>query len=283
MTKELYLRIDQALEYLHAKNPYRPKVGIILGSGLSGVADQFPGDEIPYSHIPGLPVSTVAGHRGVMKIGPQVMVMVGRFHFYEGWTMGETAMPLFLMKGLGVEKVILTNAAGGIAPELNPGDLCLISDHINFLGTNPFMGPSDPKWGQRFFDLSEVYSRKLRQGAQKAHKSLWPGKPALGEGVYAAMTGPSYETPAEIHMLHILGASLVGMSTVPEAIAARHLGLEVLGISCVTNKAAGISLAPLDHLEVVEVGKKVEKDMASLLLLITKDLTNPVPPPVTTL
>lgn len=265
MNKELYGRIEEGISYLKNRTSHRPRAALVLGSGLSGIAELFPGDEIPYSQIPGLPTSTVAGHRGVLKVGPEVLVMVGRFHYYEGWTLGETVMPLFLMKGLGVEKVILTNAAGGVDGNLEPGDLCLISDHINLLGTNPFIGYSDPRWGQRFFDLTEVYSHRLRTLAKDVWRGLWPEKKALPEGVYAAMTGPSYETPAEIRMLSLLGASLVGMSTVPEAIAARHLGLEVLGISCVTNKAAGLSPTPLDHKEVVEVGRKVEADLSRLL------------------
>lgn len=271
---EQYLSlVKEAAAAVRKSSAGTPRIAMILGSGLSSVADDFPGREIPYSVIPGMPVSTVAGHRSFLKIGPQAAVMAGRFHFYEGRSMAEVVFPLFVLKALGVRIVILTNAAGGIAADFNPGDLVLIKDHINLLGTNPLIGRHSPEAGPRFFDMTEAYSGRLRRIAQELVPALL-FREALAEGVYAAMTGPSYETPAEIRFLRAIGADLVGMSTVPEAIAARFLGLEVLGLSCVTNKAAGLGTGLLDHAEVVQTGRRVESDLKKLLAGLVERLSH---------
>jgi purine-nucleoside phosphorylase len=261
--------VDQALAYLQKRTSHRPSVGIVLGSGLSGIGDAFAGDEIPYSEIPGFPKPTVAGHRGVLKVGPKAAVFLGRFHFYEGDPLA-VVFPVLLMKKWGVKTVVLTNAAGGVNPKFVPGQLVLITDHINFQGTNPFIGPHDPQWGPRFFDMTNTYTPALRQSIQNvAKKEL--GKP-LDEGIYMAFTGPCYETPAEVRMAALLGASLVGMSTVPEAIAARSCGMDLAAISVCTNLAAGISGAELNHAEVVEYGKKAEASLKAVLLGLTEAL-----------
>ncbi|MCX7024527.1 MAG: purine-nucleoside phosphorylase [Spirochaetes bacterium] len=243
---------------------FRPETAVILGSGLSGIVDGLGYHEISYAQIPEFPKPTVAGHKGVLCLSGKNAIMAGRFHYYEGFSMDDVVLPVFVLRELGVKNLILTNAAGGINPRFNPGDLVLIVDHINMLGTNPFIGPNPAgadglPLGDRFFDMSDVYSRDLRAIAWSCAKV--PPK----EGVYAAMTGPSYETPAEVRMLKAMGADLVGMSTVPEAITARYLGMRVLGISCVTNMAAGIGTTPLDHAEVVGVGKRVETELKQLI------------------
>ena len=250
---------------------FRPRTAIVLGSGLSGIVEGLGYREIPYSDIAEFPKPTVQGHRGTLCLSPDAAILAGRFHFYEGHSMDDVVLPVFFLKALGVENLILTNAAGGINPKYVPGDLVLIQDHINLMGTNPFIGPNPTggngkPQGERFFDMSEVYPGELRALAWSCSD-----KP-LKEGVYAALTGPSYETPSEIRMLKAMGADLVGMSTVPEATAARYLGMRVLGISCVTNMAAGISRSPLSHAEVVEVGKRVESELKTLLFKVLAKL-----------
>jgi purine-nucleoside phosphorylase len=261
--------VDQALAYIKSKTDQVPRVGIVLGSGLSGIGDAFPGVSLSYQDIPGFPRPTVAGHRGVLKVGPQAAVFLGRFHFYEGDPMS-VVFPILLMKKWGVKTVVLTNAAGGVNPRFIPGQLVLINDHINFQGTNPFIGPYDPQWGERFFDLSSTYTPVLRQKIQTIARQHF-GK-FLDEGVYMAFTGPCYETPAEVRMARILGASLVGMSTVPEAIAARSCGLDLAAISVCTNLAAGIGKTELNHAEVVENGKKAETSLQTILTALVSDL-----------
>lgn len=256
----------------------RPRTAIVLGSGLSGIAESLRWREFPFSSVPEFPKPTVQGHRGSFFLSERAVVMAGRFHFYEGHAMDDVVLPIFTLREIGVETIVLTNAAGGVNPAFAPGDLVLIKDHINFMGTNPFIGPNPSRpepaggsggsaFGPRFFDMSDVYSGELRETAQKAARRV-PELAAepLREGVYCAFTGPSYETPAEVRMARTMGADLVGMSTVPEAIAARYLGMRVLGISCVTNLAAGMSDSPLDHAEVVATGKRVESALGSLLL-----------------
>ncbi len=250
---------------------YRPRTAVILGSGLSGIVEGLGYREIPYSEIAEFPKPTVAGHKGVLCLSGKNAILAGRFHYYEGHPLDDVVLPIFVLRALGVENLVLTNAAGGINTKYVPGDLVLIQDHINLMGTNAFMGPNPrgtdgQPLGERFFDMSEVYSKDLRALAWSC-----ADRP-LKEGVYAALTGPSYETPSEIRMLRTLGADLVGMSTVPEATAARYLGMRVLGISCVTNMAAGISKAPLSHAEVVEAGRKVESELKVLLLRILEKL-----------
>jgi len=262
--------VDQALAFIKTKTDHVPRVGIVLGSGLSGIGDAFPGISLNYHDIPGFPQPTVAGHRGVLKAGPDAAIFQGRFHFYEGNPMSTVVFPILLMKKWGVKTVILTNAAGGVNPNFIPGQLVLISDHINFQGTNPFIGPHDPQWGERFFDLSATYTPSLRDKIQTIARGKF-GK-FLDEGVYMGFTGPCYETPAEVRMAGILGASLVGMSTVPEAIVARSCGLDLAAISVCTNLAAGISKTPLNHAEVVEFGKKAEASLQSILTALVADL-----------
>jgi purine-nucleoside phosphorylase len=263
MDASLSAAIDQALAYIRTQTTDVPKVGIVLGSGLSGIGDAFPGVSMNYHDIPGFPRPTVAGHRGVLKVGPDAAIFLGRFHFYEGNPMSTVVFPILLMKKWGVKTIVLTNAAGGVNPNYVPGQLVLINDHINYQGTNPFIGAHDPQWGPRFFDMTTTYTPALRDKIQKiAREKL--GKP-LDEGVYMAFTGPCYETPAEVRMAGLLGASLVGMSTVPEAIAARSCGLDLAAISVCTNLAAGISKTELNHAEVVEFGKKAEASLQTVL------------------
>jgi len=257
--------VDQALAYLKSQTKDVPPVGIVLGSGLSGIGDAFEGTTFPYHTIPGFPRPTVAGHRGDLKVGPKAAVFMGRFHFYEGNPMSTVVFPILVMKKWGVMTVILTNAAGGVNPNYVPGQLVLINDHINFQGSNPFLGTHDAQWGSRFFDMTTTYTPHLRQTLQSLAKTHLGHE--LDEGVYMAFTGPCYETPAEVRMAGLLGASLVGMSTVPEAIAARSCGLDLAAISVCTNLAAGISKTELNHAEVVEYGKKAE---ASLQVLLTR-------------
>ncbi len=241
----------------------RPKIGLILGSGLGEFAEGLEGIEIPYSEIEGFPTLTVEGHRGLLKVGKSAAVLSGRCHYYEGYSLDEVVLPVFLLHGLGVKTLIITNAAGGINREFAPGDLVLIRDHINLLGMNPLRGPNPGALGPRFPDMSEAYPQSLRKLAREAWRKVGTSK--LKQGIYAALPGPSYETPAEIRMAERMGADLVGMSTVPEVIAANFLGLRVLGISCVTNMAAGILDRPLSHKEVVETGRKVQPVFKGLL------------------
>ena len=242
-------------------------VGVVLGSGLGAFADTLDGrTETPYSQIPGWPASTAIGHAGKLIEGcigeTPVIVLAGRAHLYEGYTAAQVVFGIRELAKRGVRSVILTNAAGGINTSYKPGDLVLISDHINLLGANPLTGPNDDSLGPRFPDMSEAYSCEFREIAKAAGAQIGLD---LKEGVYAAMPGPSYETPAEIRFLRTIGADLVGMSTVPETIAANHLGMKVLAISCVTNMAAGILPQKLIHTEVLEVGARVRDTLTALL------------------
>ena len=258
--------------FLELQTSIRPKVGVVLGSGLGAFADALLNSvRIPYDELPGFPVATAVGHAGEMVAGvvganghgvADVIVMSGRFHLYEGYTAREVTAGIRLFNELGVERVVLTNAAGGINLGYAQGTLVLISDHINLQGANPLLGPNDEKLGPRFPDMTEAYSPELRELARDVALELGISLP---EGVYAAMLGPSYETPAEIRFLKAIGADLVGMSTVMETIAANHLGMEVLGISCVTNLAAGLSTERLRHEEVLEVGRRVSGTFLRLL------------------
>jgi len=254
---------------------YAPKTAVILGSGLSGVGEGLGLEAVPFSQIAGFPQPSVQGHAGILYLGRDSAVMAGRFHYYEGRPMDDIVMPVFLLRELGVERLVLTNAAGAVNAEYRPGDLVLIKDHLNLMGANPFIGPnpkdsSGADLGPRFFDMSRAWPRALRDLAQSAAAEALGGK--LPEGVYAAMAGPSYETPAEVRMLKALGADLVGMSTVPEALAASYLGMGCLGLSCVTNMASGILDAPLDHAEVIETGKRVEAGLKALVALLLERL-----------
>src|ERR1700722_9784183 len=261
----------QALTHIFLKTSVKPTLGIILGSGLGNFASQVENPTIiPYDEIPGWPLSTVEGHSGKLVIGTiggvVVAVMQGRVHAYEGYPLSEVTYPTRVLGMLGCHKLIVTNAAGGINTSFGEGTLVAISDHINLTGSNAALGPNDPRFasapgsGLRFFDMSTAYSQRLRD---LAHAEATKQDIPLPEGVYLAVLGPSYETPAEIRAFRTLGADLVGMSTVHEVIIARHMGLEVLGLSLVTNMAAGVMDQPINHEEVMEMGKRVEAQFTS--------------------
>lgn len=265
-------KINESMNYLKNKIKTKPEIGIILGSGLGGLAELI--EEpilVPYEEIPNFPISTVEGHAGRLVIGKlgnkQVVAMQGRFHFYEGYPLEEVTFPIRVLTALGVEKLIVTNAAGGVNKSFIPGDLMIIKDHINFTGKNPLMGPNLDSKGPRFLDMTWPYNKDLIKLAKKAGKTL---NLELKEGIYMWFTGPTYETPAEVNLASILGADAVGMSTVPEVIVANHEDVQVLGISCITNMAAGILDQPLDHGEVVETSLKVKDNFENLVLEIIK-------------
>lgn len=250
------------------------KVGVVLGSGLGAFADALENRvETPYGAIPGWPLSTAIGHAGKMVEGrvgsAEVIVLAGRAHLYEGYSAAQVAFGIRELHRRGVHSVILTNAAGGVNLEYRRGDLVLISDHINLMGANPLTGPNDDSLGVRFPDMSEAYPREYREMARRVGLGLGL---SLQEGVYAGVPGPSYETPAEIRFLRIIGADLVGMSTVPETIAANHLGMKVLGISCVTNMAAGILPEKLTHHEVMATGERIRDTLIALLRTVVAEL-----------
>ena len=267
-------QVSEATAFLRAIfGPLHPRIGIVLGSGLGAVADVVTDPvAISYAQIPHFPQSTVEGHSGRIVAGLlnkiPVVVMQGRVHYYEGYSPLEVTFPMRVLGALGVRAVILTTAAGGIAEGYRVGQLVALADHINLMGWNPLVGPNEPRFGfrpgagLRFFDMTEAYSKRLRALAQKAAEAEGF---QLEEGVYVAVSGPSYETPAEIRAFRTMGATLVGMSTVPETIVARHMGLEVLGLSCVTNPAASVDAPSLSHEEVFEAGRKVEQRLARLL------------------
>lgn len=262
--------IQEAASYIQSKSGIQPEIGLILGSGLGILADLIEdGISIPYQDIPHFPVSTVEGHEGELLLGTikgrAVVMMKGRFHMYEGYGPQLTAFPVRVMKQLGVKSLLVTNAAGGVNTSYNAGDLMAISDHLNLTGQNPLIGPNDAGLGVRFPDMSEAYSRRLREIAKKTASEQGF---SLREGVYAGLLGPNYETPAEIVMLRTMGADAVGMSTVSEVIVARHAGMEVLGFSCITNMAAGILDQPLSHDEVMETAEKVRERFLNLVLAI---------------
>jgi purine-nucleoside phosphorylase len=263
----LYARAEHAARTIRARATEEARVAVVLGSGLGGFAEDFEDVVIlPYAEIPGFVNSTAEGHEGRLVSGKiekvPVMAMQGRVHFYEGYSLEEVTFPVRTFKLLGINTLILTNAAGGINVELNQGALMVISDHLNLMGVNPLRGPNDDRFGPRFPDMSEVYSRHLQELVVEEARAA---EIEVRRGVYGALAGPSYETPAEIHMLRNLGVDAVGMSTVPEAIVARQMGMDVLGISCITNMAAGISDGPIDHEEVMETGKRVRGTFARLL------------------
>ncbi|MDS9997179.1 purine nucleoside phosphorylase I, inosine and guanosine-specific [Bacillus atrophaeus] len=260
-------KIEQAAAFIKQHAPQSPKIGLILGSGLGILADEIEGAvKLKYEDIPDFPVSTVEGHAGQLVFGTlegvSVVAMQGRFHFYEGYSMDKVTFPVRVMKELGVEALIVTNAAGGINTTFRAGDLMIITDHINFMGTNPLIGPNESDFGVRFPDMSSAYDKDLSQLAEKMAQEL---QIPVQKGVYTAVTGPSYETPAEVRFLRTLGSDAVGMSTVPEVIVAKHAGLRVLGISCISNAAAGILDQPLSHDEVMEVTEKVKAGFLQLV------------------
>jgi len=263
----LLAELGEAVRSIQSRTALRPAIGLVLGSGLGAFARSLEkATAIPYGEIPRFPVSTAIGHSGELVVGHcqgvPVAVMSGRAHYYEGYTMQQVVFPVRVLGRMGVKTLILTNAAGSVNVNYKPGELMVLSDHINLMGSNPMIGPNDDELGQRFFDMSETYDPHLREIAEKA---CWKAGVTVRKGVYLALSGPSYETPAEIRMLRTLGADAVGMSTVPEAIAARHMGIRVLGISCITNMAAGVIKKPLDHREVLEVGEKVTAALIDVL------------------
>lgn len=260
-------RINEAKTFIEGKITNLPKVGLILGSGLGVLAEEIDHPiKIKYEDIPGFPVSTVEGHAGQLVIGElmgiTVLAMQGRFHFYEGYKLEEVTFPVRVMKALQIETVIVTNAAGGVNRSFEPGDLMLITDHINNVGINPLIGPNDAELGARFPDMSTAYTPHMQKLVCEAAKEL---NITLKEGVYVWNSGPSYETPAEIRMLEKVGADAVGMSTVPEVIVARHANMNIIGISCITNMAAGILDQPLSHDEVMETAEKARKNFLNLV------------------
>ncbi len=258
---------ESAAQFVLSRTSLRPKIALILGSGLGGFADSLTdAARIPYAEIPTFPRSTAIGHAGQLVIGNAgsvaVAAMQGRVHLYEGYSAQEVTFPIRVFARMGIRSVIITNAAGGIDRGYSQGALVLIRDHINLQGANPLVGPNDDRFGVRFPDMTQAYARDYREIARAEAGKL--GIP-LHEGVYAGLLGPSYETPAEIEYLRRIGADLVGMSTVAEVIAARHMGIKVLAISCVTNMAAGIIDQPLSHAEVMETGERVKHTFESLL------------------
>jgi purine-nucleoside phosphorylase len=260
--------INTAIDFVRSRSSLQPKVGIVLGSGLGNVVDALAVETaIPYSEIPGARVSTVTGHSGQLVLGHAgnlpVAIMQGRVHFYEGYSMDEVLFLSRVLGRLGIEKLIVTNAAGGVNTAYTPGDLMLISDHINLMGMNPLRGPNLEALGARFPDMSDAYPAELRNLAKEVGSEIGL---TLREGVYLALSGPSYETPAEIRAFRVLGADAVGMSTVPEVIAMSHMGIPVLGISCITNMAAGILAQKLDHKEVIDTTTRVQKEFTALVL-----------------
>jgi purine-nucleoside phosphorylase len=267
MADTLFDRASAAADFILSRTSLRPRIGIVLGSGLGAFAGQLAeATAIPFAEIPHFPQSTVPGHSGRLVLGTvagvPVAVMQGRVHAYEGYSSDEVTFPVRVLGRAGVTQLILTNAAGGINADYHQGQLVLLSDHINFSGRNPVAGANDERFGPRFFDMTEAYSARLRRLAHDAARSM---SFDLSEGVYLSVLGPSFETPAEIRAFRALGADLVGMSTVQETIAARHMEIEVLGISCVTNMAAGIQKEPLSHEEVMETGRAVEARLAGFL------------------
>lgn len=264
---DLKSKINETMTFLTGTVNWRPEVGLILGSGLGALAEEVrEALAIPYREIPHFPVSTVEGHAGKLVMGnwagKKVAAMQGRFHFYEGYSMADVTYPVRVMREMGVKTLVITNAAGGINPFFRPGDLMLIGDHINLMGDNPLRGPNDETFGPRFPDMSRAYARDLRD---KAHAVAASRGIRLREGVYAGLMGPSYETPAEIRYLRAVGADAVGMSTVPEVIVANHCGIQVLGISCITNMAAGILHQNLSHDEVMAVAEQVRTKFSELV------------------
>jgi purine-nucleoside phosphorylase len=262
-----YERAEEAAAFIRDAIGGRPDIGVVLGSGLGDFADRLEAPvTIPYSELPHWPASHVVGHAGKLVVGMlghhRVVALAGRAHFYEGHDLGTVTFAARVMGRLAVRQLIITNAAGGVNTGFAQGALMIIDDHINLMGSNPLMGPNDARFGPRFPDMSEVYSKRLRAIADAAAKARGI---EVVHGVYLANHGPSYETPAEIRMYRTLGADAVGMSTVPEAIVARHMGIEVLGISCITNMAAGILPQPINHEEVLETTRRVRHEFIALL------------------
>jgi purine-nucleoside phosphorylase len=274
-----FVRAERAAKFILAKTKLRPRIGVVLGSGLGAFANELAGAaRIDYKIIPHFPRSTAIGHAGRMVIGKvgdvPVAAMQGRVHFYEGYAQREVIFPMRVMARMGIRAVLITNAAGGINLQFKQGCLVVLRDHINLQGTNPLIGPNEERFGVRFPDMTRVYWKPYQDVALREGKRLGV---EMAHGVYAALTGPSYETPAEIRYLRVIGADLVGMSTVPEVIAAAHLGIRVLGISCVTNMAAGILDQPITTEEVLETGERVKADFVALLRAVIPRMNEDLP------
>ena len=264
---EEFARAERAAKFIRSKTKLRPQIALVLGSGLGAFADGLESaTRIPYERIPHFPRSTAVGHAGRLVIGKvenvAVAAMQGRVHFYEGYSLKDIIFPMRVFARLGIRAAILTNAAGGINLNFTQGALVVMRDHINLQGSNPLIGPNDERFGPRFPDMTHAYDKNYRTTALEEARRLGV---EVSEGVYAALPGPSYETPAEIRYLRTIGADVVGMSTVPEVIAARHMGMRILGISCITNMAAGILDKPLDHREVLATGERVKDSFIALL------------------
>ena len=265
--------LGDAVRLIQARTPLRPSIGLVLGSGLGAFARSLEKPvAVPYAEIPHFPSATAAGHAGELLVGTSqgvpVAVMAGRVHHYEGHSLPQVVFPIRVLGKMGIRVLIVTNAAGSVNVNYKPGELMVIEDHLNAMGGNPLVGPNEEQLGPRFPDMSEPYDPKLREIAEKA---CWKVGVTVRRGVYVAFTGPSYETPAEIRMARALGADAVGMSTVPEVIAARHMGIRVLGISCITNMASGVLKKKLDHREVLEVGEKSRAALLDVLGRIIQD------------
>jgi len=265
---DLVALADEAARVVRdAAGAHCPRVAVVLGSGLNELVERFADRKVlPYSQIPHFPTTSVRGHAGNVVLGSvdgaRALILQGRFHYYEGHDLRTVTFPMRVLQRLGVQTVILTAATGGVRPDLRPGNLVCLSDHLNLIGSNPLRGPADPRLGERFPDMTEVYSKRLRNMAKEEAKRLGVQLPSA---VYACLPGPSYETPAEIRMLRALGADVVGMSTVPEAIVARHGGMDVLGLALVTNAAAGVLPTPIRHEDVLEAGAKATPTLGKLI------------------
>lgn len=271
---DLLTQIKASADFILSKSNYKPEIGLILGSGLGSLADSIENPEYyNYSDIPNFPTSTVEGHAGRLVIGTlggkQVVAMQGRFHYYEGYSMEKVTFPVRVMKLLGVSKLIVTNACGAVNKDFNAGDLMVITDHINFSGSNPLFGHNLDEFGPRFPDMSEAYNLELRNKVLNVGKELGLD---LKQGVYVMFSGPTYETPAEVRFAGIMGGDAVGMSTVPEVIVANHCGIKTVGISCLTNMAAGILDQPLNHEEVMETSAKVKETFTKLMNKIIEEI-----------
>ncbi|MDD4503836.1 MAG: purine-nucleoside phosphorylase [Clostridiaceae bacterium] len=274
MKKDLIFKINEARDYIIEKVGFVPEIALILGSGLGDMAEEAEDKiTIDYKDIPNFPVSTVQGHKGRLVFGTmrgrKAVFMQGRLHFYEGYKMEEVVFPIWVFKALGVKKLIVTNAAGGVNTSFRPGDLMIIRDHINYTNNNPLIGPNIEAFGPRFPDMSEAYSKELID-LVKASAAVNGIK--MQEGTYIFLTGPSYETPAEIRACRILGADAVGMSTVPEVVAANHCAIKTVGISCITNMAAGILDQPLNHREVMETADRVKESFSKLIKSVVENI-----------
>lgn len=272
--EQFYDKVSASAAYIRAHIPQTPTVGIILGSGLGGLVDAMTDKTvIPYGDIPHFPCSTVAGHAGnlvIGRLGSQVAAALqGRFHYYEGFSMKEVTYPVYVLALLGVKTLIVTNACGGINRTFVPGNLMLLSDHINMLGANSLIGPNDERFGPRFPDMTEAYPHRLRE---KAHQAAGALGFACKEGVYAIFPGPCYETAAEIRAYEHLGADAIGMSTVPEVIAANYLGMAVLGIACITNMATGIAREKHSHQEVLRIANESSQKLCALVERVVREL-----------